>query len=65
VALRSEVLQKLHSLAQKGASGDAGEWKKKRNDVIELLPGGGTRVRFVPAEEKDTPRLVREVCRQY
>jgi Fic family protein len=65
VRLEADVIRKLHALAQKGASADAGEWKRKSNEIIELLPGGGSRVRFVPAEAKESPRMVAELCSQY
>lgn len=63
--LTPQVIRKLHALAQGGSSGDAGEWKKRDNEIVELMPGGGSRVRFVPASAKDTPGLVEELCRSY
>ncbi len=54
VVLSGDVMRKLHELAQKGASSDA---------------GGGSRVRFVPPViprgTKDTVRLVGELSREY
>jgi Fic family protein len=65
VRLTPQVIRKLHALAQGGSSGDAGEWKKRDNEIIELMPGGGSRVRFVPASAKDTPALVEGLCANY
>jgi Fic family protein len=65
VALNAKVIRRLHALAQGGSIGDAGEWKKRNNEIIEILPGGGSRVRFVPAAAKDTPRLVDDLCGRY
>jgi len=65
VTITSQVIRKLHALAQGGSIGDAGEWKKRNNEIIEILPGGGSRVRFVPASAKDTPRLVDDLCTRY
>ncbi len=65
VKLGGDVVKKLHALAQKGASADAGQWKRKSNEIIELLPSGGSRVRFVPADAKDSPRMVAELSNQY
>jgi Fic family protein len=59
------VIRKLHALAQGGSTGDAGEWKKRNNEIIEVLPGGERRIRFVPATANDTPRLIDELCRSY
>lgn len=65
VALSGDLLRMLHGIAQKGASSDAGQWKRKSIEIIELLPGGGSRVRFVPPEAKDRVRLVRELSECY
>jgi Fic family protein len=64
--LNAEVVRKLHALAQKGSGGyDAGEWKSKSNEIIEILPGGGSRVRFVPVSAADTPEMMDELCAAY
>jgi hypothetical protein len=59
VTMTAGVIRKLHVYAQGGSTlsggGDAGEWKKRNNEIIEILPGGDRRVRFVPAAAKDTP----------
>ena len=69
VTITPQVIRKLHSFAQGGSAlsggGDAGEWKKRNNEIIEILPGGERRVRFVPASVKDTPRLIDELCKSY
>jgi Fic family protein len=65
VKVTAVVIRKLHTLAQSGSIGDAGEWKKRNNEIIEILPGGGSRVRFVPAAAKETARLVDDLCQRY
>src|SRR5713101_6455383 len=65
VAMTAGVIRKLHVYAQGRSTGDAGEWKKRNNEIIEILPGGDRRVRFVPAAAKDTPGLVDDLCRSY
>jgi Fic family protein len=65
VTMTAGIVRKLHALAQAGSIGDAGEWKKRNNEIIEILPGGGRRVRFVPAAAKDTSGLIDELCRSY
>jgi Fic family protein len=59
------VLQHLHVLAQGGLSGDAGKWKQKDNEIIEILPNGERRVRFTPTSAKDTPGAVKILCDNY
>ena len=63
------LIRKIHAYAQGGSTlsggGDAGEWKKRNNEIIEILPGGDRRVRFVPATAKDTPGLIDDLCRSY
>lgn len=59
------VIQRLHAIAQGGFSGDAGEWKKRDNEIIEILPNGHRRIRFTPTSAKDTPKTVDALCRNY
>ena len=73
VVMTAGVIRKLHKFAQGGSSlsrglsgsGDAGEWKRRNNEIVEILPGGDPHVRFVPAAAKDTPRLIDNLCRSY
>lgn len=65
VPVTPEVILRLHALAQAGYSSDAGEWKKRDNEIIEILPGGERKVRFVPTAAKDTPKTVETLCANY
>jgi Fic family protein len=65
VSVIPAVIQRLHALAQGGLSGDAGEWKKRNNDIIEILPNGERRIRFVPTSARDTPKTMDALCRNY
>lgn len=40
--------RKSITMAQGGTSGDAGQWKRTQNDIIELFPDGQGEVRFQP-----------------
>lgn len=64
VKMTPAVIRKLHAYAQAGA-GDAGEWKKRNNEIIEISPSGDRRIRFVPPTAKETPRLIEKLCKQY
>jgi Fic family protein len=65
VAFGPEVVLKLHALAQGGMSGDAGCWKSKDNEIIEILPNNERRVRFVPTSAAETPRAMLKLCEAY
>jgi Fic family protein len=65
VTIEPRVLQYLHALAQGGLSGDAGKWKRKDNEIVEILPNGERRVRFQPTPAKETPKAVEILCRNY
>ena len=65
VAIIPDVIRRLHALAQGGSSGDAGEWKKRDNEIIEILPNGERSLRFVPVSAKKTPAMVEMLCRRY
>src|SRR5258708_37672216 len=65
IAMTPHVLRRLHALAHGGSSGDAGEWKKRDNEIIEILPGGERGVRFVPTSARHIPATVEKLCRIY
>jgi Fic family protein len=64
VTVAPGVIRRLHSLAQ-GGSGDAGEWKKRDNEIIQVLPSGERSLRFVPVSAKRTPVAMDLLCRRY
>ena len=65
VAVTPDAIRRMHALAQGGSSGDAGEWKKRDNEVIEILPNGERSIRFVPVSAKETPATVKMLCDRY
>jgi Fic family protein len=65
VSVIPKIIQRLHAFAQGGLSGDAGEWKERDNEIIEILPNGERRIRFVPTSAKDTPDIMDALCRNY
>lgn len=52
----------LHGLAQSGHSGDAGKWKAKDNEIVELLPNGERHIRFVPLKAEAVPAAMHTLC---
>ena len=65
VAITPEVIRRLHALAQGGASGDAGEWKTRDNEIVEILASGERNVRFVPVSAMKTSSAMELLCRRY
>ncbi len=65
VSIIPAAIQRLHAFAQGGYSGDAGEWKKRDNEIIEILPNGERKIMFVPTSAKDTPNTMDILCRNY
>ena len=65
VPITPDVIRRLHALAQGGHSGDAGEWKRRDNEIVEILPNGERRIRFVPTRARDTPKVIAALCRSY
>lgn len=65
IRITPDVVLKLHALAQGGSLGDAGEWKRRDNEIMELLPSGGSRVRFVPTSARETPKAMVRLCDSY
>jgi Fic family protein len=62
--LTPDLMRRLHGLCQEG-SGDAGQFKKVDNEVIELRPGAAPIVRFKCVPAKATPAAVDELCLVY
>ena len=64
VEITPQVVRRLHALCQAG-SGDAGSWKKRNNEIIEILPSGERSVRFTPVSAAKTPAAVELLCARY
>jgi len=43
VSITPDVIRRLRALAQGGHSGDAGEWKQRDTEIVEILANGGRR----------------------
>lgn len=65
VTVIPKTIQRLHAFAQGGFSGDAGHWKERDNEIIEILPNGEREIRFVPTSAKETPKIMDALCRNY
>ena len=59
-----DTLKHLHALCQ-GASGDAGQFKRIDNEVVELRPGAAPVIRFKCVSAKQTSAAVDELCLLY
>jgi Fic family protein len=59
-----DLVRRLHRLCQEG-SGDAGQFKKVDNEIIELRPGAAPIIRFKCVTAKATPAAVDELCLVY
>lgn len=65
IAINPRSIQKLHELSQGGMTGDAGTWKTRNNDIIEILPNGERIVRFTPVSPQDVPCHIEQLCLAY
>src|SRR5438128_711222 len=59
-----DLLQRLHRTIQEG-TGDAGQWKRVDNEIVECRPGGPPLVRFRPVTAAQTPGAIEELCLAY
>ncbi|MCC6681235.1 MAG: Fic family protein [Phycisphaeraceae bacterium] len=64
VSIDSRTILHLHALSHAGA-GDAGQFKARDNEIIEILPSGEHRLRFKPTSAKHTPAMIDELCASY
>jgi Fic family protein len=65
IEISPETILKLHKLAQEGFGGDAGKWKEKNNEIIEILPNGTHKLRFNALTAKKTPQAIKQLCADY
>lgn len=65
ISVTPETCLHLHALAQGGTSGDAGRWKTRSNDIIEVYPDGRREVRFRPLAPEWVPGAMEELCLAY
>ncbi len=64
VLIDARAIRHLHALSHAGA-GDAGEFKSRDNEIIEILPNGQRRIRFKPTTAKQTAHAVHDLCTAY
>ena len=64
LSITPDTLKRLHALCQ-SASGDAGQFKRVDNEVIELRPGAAPVIRFKCVAARQTPAAVDELCLLY
>ncbi len=64
VPIEARTIRHLHALSHAGA-GDAGEFKSRDNEIIEILPDGQRRLRFTPTTAKQTASTVDDLCAAY
>jgi Fic family protein len=65
ISISPEACLRLHALAQGGTTGDAGQWKKSPNDIIQIFPDGRRELRFRPLAPELVPEAMAELCQGY
>jgi len=65
VTIRPALIQRLHAMCQGGFSGDAGQWKTRNNEIIEILPTGERKTRFIPTSAEKTPHTIEMLIQNY
>lgn len=64
LTITAETIKRLHALSQ-SASGDAGQFKRLDNEIIQLVPGAAPVIRFRCVTADETPAAVDELCLLY
>jgi len=59
-----QIIRELHHLSH-AETGDAGEWKKKDNEIIKKNPDGTVEVIFKPVSAASTPKAIKQLCLAY
>lgn len=58
-------IRRIHEIAESGTTSDAGKWKIKNNEIIEIHEDGNVSIRFVPVEPKQVPEMMQNLCLAY
>lgn len=58
------TIQELHRLSRLDI-GDAGQWKKKNNEIIRKHPNGRIEIIFTPLEADKVPDAMKQLCLAY
>jgi len=64
LAITPDLIRRLHRIVQEGG-GDAGQWKRVNNEIVELREGAPPVVRFRPVSASATPAAIDELCLSY
>lgn len=59
-----ETIKELHLLSH-AETGDAGQWKRRDNEIIRKNPDGRIEVIFKPVSAASTPDAIRQLCLAY
>lgn len=65
IEISPKEILKLHRLCQEGMIGDAGKWKQKDNEIVEIDARGNRSIRFRPLSAKETPEAMEQLCLAY
>lgn len=58
------TIRQLHALSR-GGLGDAGEYKRQDNDIVEVIPGRGRELRFRTVRAAETPAFMAELIARW
>jgi len=64
LVISPETIQELHRLSRLDV-GDAGQWKKKNNEIIKRHSSGRIEIIFTPLEADKVPDAMNQLCLSY
>ncbi len=64
LSITEKTILELHRLTR-GEIWDAGKYKEKESNIIEMFPDGRSRVRFKAVSAADTPACMKELVERY
>ena len=65
INLCEETILKLHAMLQENSTGDAGQYKSRDNEIIEIKMNGEREIRFNPSRAKDVPKACEQLILGY
>lgn len=64
IEITPQTIRQLHRLCM-ADSGDAGQWKKRDNEIIRKTSGGEVEIIYRPLSAALTPRAIEQLCLTY
>jgi Fic family protein len=65
MALSISTIQQMHSMIYSYLPDEGGKWKRKDNEIVDIMPDGTRKLRFEPVSASETPETMETFVQNY